>query len=236
MADAHGTSLIIFVLARVSRSPSDEQEPDGSPRRARRRTFGSITVGTVLCSLERPSARASILFRWFASRRTPRSRARTPTCPASLRVGSKCWSLHRSLKPRDVGSIPTQPTKSLRTRHRRRRRLDNQGLLGDRQAGERVAVGTPVRHTGTSGFDSPHLLHASTSLELPQLGLFVERRTVPRERASPRSTSLDRPSSCSWTDGASNARATHMRTWPTGSGTWLPPSPSEFDSRGPHLK
>lgn len=33
-----------------------------------------------------------------------------------FRVGSKCWPLHRFLKPRDVGSIPTRPTKSSRTR------------------------------------------------------------------------------------------------------------------------
>ena len=31
-------------------------------------------------------------------------------------VGSKCWPLHRFLKPRDVGSIPTRPTMRLPTR------------------------------------------------------------------------------------------------------------------------
>jgi hypothetical protein len=102
-------SLINFYVARVSRSLSNEQEPDGSTRRARCRTFGSIF------------GRNGSLARSQTSNTSPPHGGALSGCRLHGRhprlwVGSKCWSLHRSLKPRDVGSIPTQPTKSSRTR------------------------------------------------------------------------------------------------------------------------
>ena len=88
------------------------------------------------------------------SAETGRARART-------RVGSK-MVMHRFLKPRDVGSIPTRPTKDQRTRHRAPTLVRQPGLErphADETAKQVKCCGdTPVRHTGIRGFNSPHLL------------------------------------------------------------------------------
>jgi hypothetical protein len=88
---------------------------------------------------------------WFDSRGWDRDRW----------VGSK-MVMHRFLKPRDVGSIPTRPTKDQRTRHRAPTLIRQPGLdrppLVETAKQVKCCGDTPVRHTGIRGFNSPHLL------------------------------------------------------------------------------
>lgn len=92
------------------------------------------------------------------------------------RVGSR-MVMHRFLTPRDVGSIPTRPTKDQRTRLRAPTPVRHPGLArapaGEAAKQVKCCGDTPVRHTGIRGFNSPHLLRvrfvsASTSLVCPR--------------------------------------------------------------------
>ncbi len=127
---------------------------------------------------------------------------------AGIWVGSKCWSLHRSLKPRDVGSIPTQPTKSLRTRSGADAGSTTK-VSSETAMQMKVSGSTHQCATLDRGVQLPSSAPCVDFTRVPPSPGCSSSERVPRERA----TQLDftrYPSSCSWIDTRSNARATHL--------------------------